>query len=77
MATLRRRALLAESKPRIEAVPSEAWTPRATDWTRTAQRAAASRPYDSRTPGWTQCFREVRGPSDQSCPLERIGELIK
>ncbi|MBT8453680.1 MAG: tyrosine-type recombinase/integrase [Deltaproteobacteria bacterium] len=33
--------------------------------------------YGLRTPRCSQCFQEVRVPSDQSCPLERIEELIK
>ena len=33
--------------------------------------------YGLRNPRCTQCFQEVRVPSDQSCPFERIAELIK
>jgi uncharacterized protein with PIN domain len=33
--------------------------------------------YGLRSPRCTQCFQEVRVPSDQSCPFERIEELIK
>jgi len=33
--------------------------------------------YGLRNPRCTQCFQEVRVPVDQSCPFERIEELIK
>jgi hypothetical protein len=33
--------------------------------------------YGLRNPRCTQCFRGVRVPNDQSCPFERIEELIK
>jgi hypothetical protein len=33
--------------------------------------------YGLRNPRCTQYFQEVRVPVDQSCPLERIEELIK
>ena len=33
--------------------------------------------YGLRNPRCTQCFHEVRGPVDQSCPFERIEELIE
>ncbi len=33
--------------------------------------------YGLRNPRCTQCFRGVRGAVDQSCPLERIAQLIK
>jgi len=32
--------------------------------------------YGLRNPRCSQCFQEVRVPSDQSCPFERIEELI-
>ena len=33
--------------------------------------------YGLRNPRCTQCFQEVRVPVDQSCPFERIEELIE
>jgi len=33
--------------------------------------------YGLRNPRCTQCFREVRVAIDQSCPLERIEELLE
>ena len=33
--------------------------------------------YGLRNPRCTQCFREVRVAVDQSCPFERIEELIE
>jgi len=33
--------------------------------------------YGLRNPRCTQCFQEVRVPVDQSCPFERIEELIR
>ena len=32
--------------------------------------------YGLRNPRCSQCFQGVRVPNDQSCPLERIEELI-